>query len=249
MGKTLPTILLIAISLAACSKRTESAGGDAPGGSNAVGEKAGAPEVAYGYSYRFSLPSSAVTQAQDRHIALCDQMGQARCRLQEMHRSTDRTSSSGSIKFIIVSNEARQFGTALVAPVTTLGGELQSRDFEAEDVSKQIAAGEQKVAAKPTVDNQTALAEVRERVATSPVTVYYENSAGFGEQVGNALGAAGETLTSSVSALIYFLAAALPWAIVFTVLFFGIRAIVRQTRRMLSRSAAGTSDASPAPPL
>jgi hypothetical protein len=246
MIKTLPMILLIALSLSACSRRTERISG---GEGNSTAEMTGPSEVAYGYTFRFALPSSAVTQAQDRHIALCDQMGQARCRLQEMHRSTDRTSSSGSIKFLVVSSEARQFGNQLVAPVTALKGELQSRDFEAEDVSKQIAAGEQKVAAKPTVDNQIALADVRERVATSPVTVVYENSAGFGEQVGNALGAAGETLTSSVSALIYFLAAALPWAIVFTLLFFGIRAIVRRTNRMLARPAIGTAEAPTPTPL
>ncbi|WP_420138011.1 hypothetical protein [Sphingomonas sp.] len=241
MRTKLPIILLITLSLSACSRRDDRV---ITAGDNSMVEMEGRSNVAYGYTYRFGMPSKAITQIQDRHIAMCDQMGAARCRLQEMHRSANQTSSSGSINFLVASGEARQFGTALIAPVAAAGGALKSRDFEAEDVSKQIAASENKAAAKPTADNQAALAEVRERVVMSPVTVVYDTAAGFGEQVGNALAAAGETTTSSVSALIYFLAAALPWVIVFTILFFGIRAIVRQTRRMFPRATVSR----PAPP-
>ncbi|WP_442679972.1 hypothetical protein ACSBM8_01840 [Sphingomonas sp. ASY06-1R] len=245
MRKTLPIFLLIALGLSACSKRDDSV----TVGENSSVEMDGRANVAYGYTYRFGLPSKVVTQIQDRHIALCDQMGAARCRLQEMHRTTDQTSSSGSIKFLLASGDARPFGTALVAPVVAAGGALKSRDFEAEDVSKQIATSEKQTAAKPTAANQAALADVRERVVLSPVTVVYDNVAGFGEQVGNALSAAGETTTSSVAALIYFLAAAFPWAIVFAILFFGIRAIVRYTNRLFPRPSVSRRDVSETSPL
>lgn len=228
------SVLPIVLVLAGCSKAPDP---------NKISRVQGGDtaQMSYGYSYRFALPGDVVTQAQDRHIALCDQMGTARCRLQEMHRSAGTGSSGGSTRFVVVSGDARRFGQALIAPVTGLHGTMTSREFEAEDVSKQIADAQAKAGEKDSVANRTAVAEVQDRVATSSIWVYYEGKTGFGERLGGAFGDAGETMRTSIIALIYVLSAVLPWALVFGVLFFVVRAAFRRVRMQFSQRYEGRS--------
>jgi hypothetical protein len=172
-----------------------------------------------------------VNEAQDKHVALCDQLGPGRCRMLEMHRSTSASGSDGSTRFMVLAGDARKFGKDMTAPVVGLGGELSSRDFEAEDVTRQPADATAKVAEKNNTDNRAAAATLRERIETSTVWAYYSGTEGFWNQVGAALGSGGETLTSSVVALIYFLAGALPWVVVLGALFLIVRAISRRIPR------------------
>lgn len=217
------SVLPIVLVLAGCSKAPD------PNKSSRL-QGGDAAQMSYGYSYRFALPGDVVTQAQDRHVALCDQMGSARCRLQEMHRSAGTGSSAGSTRFVVASGDARRLGQALIAPVTGLHGTMTSREFEAEDVSKQIADAQAKAGEKDNAANRTAVAEAQDRVATSSIWVYYEGKTGFGEQLGGAFGDAGETMRTSIIALIYVLSAVLPWALVLGVLFFVVRAALRRVR-------------------
>jgi hypothetical protein len=239
MKRALASVLLMGSIVAGCSSQEGEPGSEAQ-----IAGDAKAPLVAYGYTYRFSLPGAAVSEAQDKHIALCDEMGPQRCRMLEMHRSTSADRSDGSTRFMVLAGEARKFRQDIVPPVTALGGELSSRDFEAEDVTRQTADATAKVAEKNNTDNRTAAANLRERVETSTVWAYYSGTEGFWVQVGAALGAGGETLTSSVVALIYFLAAALPWVVVLGTLFLVARAV---SRRFASRRNRATVVAAPLP--
>lgn len=221
---------LITLVLSGCSEREQ---GKSP--SRARGEAA---EISYGYTFNFALPGNVVTQAQDRHIAMCDQLGPGRCQMQEMRRSADSGNSDGSTHFVVASGDARKFGQDLVAPVTSLNGTLTSRAFEAEDVSKQIADAQAQAAEKNNAANRAALTTAQSRVATSSIWVYYAGKTAFGEQVGSAFGDAGETMGSSIVALIYFLSAALPWALAFAVIFFVVRAIFRRVRTLMPGARA-----------
>lgn len=240
MNKVLVLVLLMGSVLAGCSSQNSEQVGQAESLSDTK-----APLVAYGYTYRFSLPGSAVNDAQDKHIALCDQMGPGRCRMLEMHRSTSAGSSDGSTRFMVLAGDARKFGQDITAPVKALGGELSSTDFEAEDVTKQTAEATAKVAAKNNTDNRAAVATLRERVETSTVWSYYSGTQGFWSQVNAALGSGGETLTSSVVALIYFLAAALPWVVVLGTMFLIARAIARRIPRRPNADRATLGRARP----
>lgn len=226
----LASVLLIGTALAACSSRESDQAGQT-GEAESLGDTKAL--VAYGYTYRFTLPGAAVNEAQDKHMALCDQMGPGRCRMLEMHRSTSPRGSDGSTRFMVLAGDARKFGRDLTSPVAALGGELSSRDFEAEDVTKQTAEATAKVAEKNNADNRAAAGNLRERVETSTVWAYYSGTEGFWSQVGAALSSGGETLTSSVVALIYFLAGALPWVVVLGTIFLIVRAISHRIPRRL----------------
>ncbi len=228
MKRMLASVLLMGTALAACSNR-ESGQAEQAGQAESLGDTKAL--VAYGYTYRFTLPGGAVNEAQDRHMALCDQMGPSRCRMLEMHRSTSPRGSDGSTRFMVLAGDARKFGQDLTAPVTALGGELASRDFEAENVTKQTAEATAKVAQKNNADNRAVAGNLRERVETSTVWAYYSGTQGFWSQVGAAMSSGGETLTSSVVALIYFLAGALPWVVVLGTIFLIVRTISRRIPR------------------
>ena len=43
-----------------------------------------APDVAFGYRYNFGLPGDRIASVQQRHAALCEEMGVARCRITGM---------------------------------------------------------------------------------------------------------------------------------------------------------------------
>lgn len=226
LNRLLMASAVFGLALSGCSPQGHDSGGDALVVSDAA-------QMSYGYTYHFTLPGDAVTQAQDRHIAMCDQLGSARCRMQEMHRNADTGSSGGSTRFVLASGDAQKFGQDLIAPVTGLSGTMTSREFEAEDVSKQIADAQAKAGEKDNAANRTTLADAQNRVATSAIWVYYDGKTAFGEQIGAAFGDAGETMRSSIIALIYFLSAVLPWALVFGVIFFVARAGIRRFRDMI----------------
>ncbi|RYE76021.1 MAG: hypothetical protein EOO80_13915, partial [Oxalobacteraceae bacterium] len=110
----LASVLLMGTALAACSNRESEQAGQA-GQAEGLGDTKAL--VAYGYTYRFTLPGAAVNEAQDKHMTLCDQMGPGRCRMLEMHRSTSARGSDGSTRFMVLAGDARKFGQDLTAPV------------------------------------------------------------------------------------------------------------------------------------
>ncbi len=233
MKALLLSATLFVLALPGCSEQARDQGGGALGG--------GAEQMSYGYTYRFALPGDVVTQTQDRHVAMCDQLGPGRCRMQEMHRSANTGSSDGSTRFAVASGDARKFGQDLIAPVTSVNGTMTSREFEAENVSKQIAEAQAKTVEKDNVANRTMLMEAQGRIATSTIWVYYDGKTAFGEEVGAAFADAGETMRSSIIALIYVLSAVLPWALVFGVIFLIVRAGFRRFRAAFPRAGGSTA--------
>lgn len=73
-------------------------------------------------------------------------------------------------------------------------------------------------------------AELAQRVAMSKVTIAYAFSdvPGGSSPVMASLATAGETLSTSVAALVTFIVAALPWAVVAGLLLFGLRRLARR---------------------
>jgi len=227
--------LLLVLALAGCSQPSPESGPEQRTLSNAVAQ------IAYGYTYRFALPVAAITQAQDLHIAQCERLGPAQCRMQEMHRSAGTSDTGGSIDFVVARAVARPFGDALLAPVRNLHGTLTARDFEAQDVTKQIAEAQAQAAEKNTAANRTAVTDARAQVETSTISVYYTGTASFGEQTGAALEASGDTFTYSIVALIYVLSAALPWIVVLFLLVIAFKAVRRWLRRQFPQWSAARS--------
>lgn len=97
------------------------------------------PQMAYSYGYIFRLPEAAVSKVQDRHVALCDSLGQAKCQVLSMRSAGgDEDAGSGSLKLRVASALARNFGARLGEASAAAGGRTVSSTIAAEDVSKDI---------------------------------------------------------------------------------------------------------------
>ena len=100
---------------------------------------AAAPQIAYEYSYGFRLPTEALAKVQAKHVALCDLLGVARCRVIDMKRSAGEGDyASGSLQLAVASSIARPFGARLSEAAGEEGGTLADSGITAEDLSKQI---------------------------------------------------------------------------------------------------------------
>jgi len=110
-----------------------------PSATNSEPVKISAPKMAYAYKYSFSLPGSAVTRAQQAHVALCDRLGAGRCQVLALQsQAGDEQATSASLKLRVDSLVARQFGVALEKAVGEAGGHAVDRSMTAEDVSKDM---------------------------------------------------------------------------------------------------------------
>lgn len=108
-----------------------------------------APQIAYSYSYSYRLPGDRIDEAQRAHLALCDRLGQARCRIVTMQQSSDEGDySSASLELIVEAAIARPFGARLDATVGEADGTSTARAIEAEDLSKAIVDTEARIRAK-----------------------------------------------------------------------------------------------------
>lgn len=111
--------------------------------------EAALPQIAYTYSYRFRLPTDAVTKVQETHLDLCEKLGPARCRVVEMQRGASSGEyAHGSLKLQVAAPLARDFGTRLVATAGEAGGEAIDRAIQAEDLSKQMVDTDARVRTK-----------------------------------------------------------------------------------------------------
>ena len=107
------------------------------------------PRIAYSYSYAFRLPAPAVTRVQDSHVALCDRLGPARCRIVDLRRGAGSGDFvQGSLKLQVAAPIARAFGARLIAAASGEGGETIDEAIEAEDLSKQMIDTEARIRTK-----------------------------------------------------------------------------------------------------
>jgi hypothetical protein len=112
-------------------------------------QAAAAPQIAYTYSFGYRVAADDVAAVQRAHVALCDRLGPARCRIASMTRdSGDGRFVQAGLTLLVDARIARQFADRLDAAVSGAGGEVSQRGIQAEDLSKQIVDTEARMRGK-----------------------------------------------------------------------------------------------------
>ncbi len=107
------------------------------------------PRVAYKYRHGYRLEASDVGRVQQAHLALCDKLGTAHCRVVSMERaSSEGDFIRASLNLQVEARQARAFGAALDKVVGDAGGDFSDQGIEAEDLSKQMVDTEARIKAK-----------------------------------------------------------------------------------------------------
>lgn len=107
------------------------------------------PRIAYKYRHGYRLDAGNVGSVQQAHLALCDKLGTARCRVVSMERaSSEGDFIRASLNLQVDAKQARAFGAALDKVVGDAGGEVSDQGIEAEDLSKQMVDTEARIKAK-----------------------------------------------------------------------------------------------------
>jgi hypothetical protein len=108
-----------------------------------------APQIAYKYQVGYTVAAERLDAAQRAHVALCDRLGPARCRVLSMNRNAaDGEFASGALALEVDARIARAFGAELDKAAAGVGGETASRSTEAEDLSKAMVDTEARIRAK-----------------------------------------------------------------------------------------------------
>jgi hypothetical protein len=148
--------------------------GDRPGG--IIRETA--PRIAYSYGYRFRIPAAALAGVQERHLQLCLELGELRCRVVSMRRSETRAAAPASdrgygggapaeqpgaaLELQVATALAHQFGRSLGTAAGAAGGETVDRQITAEDLSRQMVDSEARIRTRETLIRRlSALLETR----------------------------------------------------------------------------------------
>jgi len=104
------------------------------------------PQLAYSYALGFVLPGPRIAAAQERHRALCAQMGSARCQLLALERGGGTGQSTQALlRMRVASAEAARFHDALAKAVAEAGGRPFATKVTAADVSKEIVDTEARI--------------------------------------------------------------------------------------------------------
>ncbi len=107
------------------------------------------PQIAYSYGLSYRLPAASIAKAQSAHIAMCDALGAAHCRVTGQNRSDpDGGYASGSLTLQVNAAQARAFADRMDAAIAKADGKPAGRSLAAEDLSKQIIDVEARIAAK-----------------------------------------------------------------------------------------------------
>jgi hypothetical protein len=129
--------------------RTEEAAPDSPRKPDSSRKIAvSLPQIAYSYRFGFILPRSRIDEVQKAHIAACDKLGPARCRMMSMDRSSGGYGAGASLNLEVDAQIARRFGTELGALAAAAGGEQTNDSISAEDLTKNIIDTDARVKAK-----------------------------------------------------------------------------------------------------
>lgn len=171
MRRSFPFLVLLLATAAACSKSnpersapdsqaqpsspparmeaTDSVAGggraNRDGGPN-VGVTA-APGVAFNYSYQFHLPPTRISEVQERHAQMCEQLTVSHCRITGMYyrRNSDHDVEA-TLAFKLDPAVARRFGRDGVAVVLGADGMLSESEISGTDVGPQIHAANRSIA-------------------------------------------------------------------------------------------------------
>ncbi len=128
---------------AAADASSESSAVSAPGASQLV-----APGVAFAYRFNFRLADDAVSEAQDRHVSACEELGQSRCRVTGLqYTQSEDGPVEASLAFLLDPALARSFARDALGSVRDLDGTLVNSSVDGEDVGTGINASQQVSAA------------------------------------------------------------------------------------------------------
>jgi hypothetical protein len=104
------------------------------------------PRLAYAYRLGFRLSGDRIAETQERHRALCERMGVARCQLLALARGAgDDAENQARLKLRVASAEAQRFSATLIGVVAAAGGRAIQTSVTAEDVSKEIVDAEARI--------------------------------------------------------------------------------------------------------
>jgi len=171
MRRSLPFLVLLLATAAACSKsnpdrttpspapsesfsansaasmdsRAPAGQASRDGGPN-VGVTA-APGVAFNYRYEFRLPPTRIAEVQEQHAQACERLTVARCRITGLYyRVNSEHDVEAMLAFKLDPAIARQFGRDGVGAVISAEGMLRESEITGEDVGTQVHAANRSIA-------------------------------------------------------------------------------------------------------
>lgn len=106
-----------------------------------------ARQIAYAYSWGFRVTAETLPVLQQRHRALCAQMGED-CRMLSLNQSGDESYAYGSVSLQVKASRATEFGESLTASTEGIEAEQVSFAIEGEDLTDQITDTEAHLAGR-----------------------------------------------------------------------------------------------------
>ena len=166
MRRSLPLLVLLLTTVAACSRSNDSDPSDRSGTSTTTANEAAdaalppdfappptrpsreagpdigpanAPGVAFSYRYGFRLDAERVAEAQQEHQRLCERYGLARCRIAGMSfRAANAEDVEAMLALRVDPAIAGQIGRESVQAVLNADGELTDSEISGADVGSQL---------------------------------------------------------------------------------------------------------------
>ena len=157
MRRSLPFLVLLLATAAACSKSNpgsapsqpsttydtsgnaaESASPSRAAGGPNIGVTA-APGVAFDYRYEFRLPPTRIAEVQEQHAQMCERLTVARCRITGLYyRVNNAHNIEANLAFRLDPAIARTFGRDAVQVVAGAEGMLSESEITGTDVNPTI---------------------------------------------------------------------------------------------------------------
>ena len=157
MRRSLPFLVLLLATAAACSKSNpgsapsqpsttydtsgnaaESAAPSRAAGGPNIGVTA-APGVAFDYRYEFRLPPTRIAEVQEQHAQMCERLTVARCRITGLYyRVNNAHNIEANLAFRLDPAIARTFGRDAVQVVAGAEGMLSESEITGTDVNPTI---------------------------------------------------------------------------------------------------------------
>lgn len=106
-----------------------------------------ARQIAYAYSWGFRVDADSLPVLQQRHRALCEELGPD-CRMLSLSQSGDSESAYGTIRLQVAATRATEFGEQLTASTEGVDAEQVSFAIQGDDLTDQITDTEAHLAGR-----------------------------------------------------------------------------------------------------
>ncbi|HSG56805.1 MAG TPA: DUF4349 domain-containing protein [Paracoccaceae bacterium] len=110
-------------------------------------DAAAARQIAYSYNWGFRVDAESLPVLQQRHRALCEDMG-SDCRILSLSQSGDTEYAYGSVRMQVVASRAKAFGEQLAASTEGVDAEQVSFAIAGEDLTDNITDTEARLAGR-----------------------------------------------------------------------------------------------------